>query len=277
MALSQSHQELANAVAKNTFMFAVYTGHLSHKNTSRWHIIMPGQWALIRHQIESFGLEILEQEALTGKLKTSYNGRPHGNTIIRAYEAFVPQRHYKGLKDWPPKLKDMLSVQDGLFEKGPEIQSRSFLLPNTFLYLVRECMPLGGRPFVPIQETSKYALANHRLSVGPTEDLQKTINEMLRSTEDKFHASERPIKTLKLQGLGTCTEYTFLEPPTDYMCTECQQFGLHYKEACWLWPKERQHFTGTSFGAKKFKEAKTTEEGDQVYYSLLHKRLNRPH
>jgi hypothetical protein len=254
-----------------------YTGHLTHKNTGRWHAIIPGQWATVRHQIESFGLEILEKEALSNKLKTSYNGRPHGNTIIRAYEAFVPQRNYKNnINEWPIKLKEMLNIQScESFQLGPEIQGRSYLLPNTFVFLIRESMPLGGKPFVPIQETSKYALANHNLSLRPqNEDLQKHLNELVKSTEDKFHAADRPIKKVCVTFFKSSTEYEYLEPPIDYMCTECQKFGHHYKEACWLWPKSVA--TKQGFGAKKFGQAKNTEEYDTLYYSLLHKRVNRP-
>lgn len=259
-------------------MFVAYTGHLTQKNTGRWHTLMPGQWASVRHQIESFGLEMLEQEALTSKLKTSYNGRPHGNTIVRAYQMFMPLRKYKNnYSEWPEGLQAMLNIQKNPVEFGPEVLGRTFLLPNTFLLLVRESMPLGGRPFVPIQETSKYALANHNLSIRPqNEDLQKKVNDLLKETEDKFHASERPLKKVKIEFFQSSTEYTYLEPPMDYLCTECNKFGHHFKEACWLWPQKTTMATGTAFGAKKFKEAKMVNETDQVYYSLLHKRQNRP-
>jgi len=257
-------------ISQNKYMFVAYTGFTTRANTGPWRPIMPGTWSSIRHQLESFGIDALEKEALTGKLFTSYNGKPISNTIIRAYEVFKPMRLY-GKDNWPPALSS-------LFERIPdlinEVKGANHFLPNTFLLLVRCPMPLGGRPFVPIKETSKFALMAHQLEISPgNEGLQTNLMNLKLESQDKTHAADSVIETRVHEGLV----YEYVKAPSDYLCTECDTFGHHYKDTCWIFEKaDKRVFASKSFGAKKFGSAKDINDKDTTYYSLLHKRKNRP-
>lgn len=255
-------------------MFVAYTGHATRVNTGPWRPILPGSWASIRHQLESFGIESLEKEAMRNKVYTAYNGKPMSNTIIRAYEVFKPLRLYgSDQQKWPQGLQDLFTTKKTTLHLTEEIQGKAHLLPNTFLLLVRCPMPLGGRPYVPIRETSKYALMEHQLEINPSdEQLKSNMMTLKLDSQDKCHAADMSIEKHVYEGL----EYEYIKPPHDYLCTECDLFGHHFKDTCWIFEKtERRTFTSTVFGAKKFGTAINTDKSDTTYYSLLHKRKNR--
>ena len=144
-------------------------------------------------------------------------------------------------------------------------------LANTFLLLVRAPMPLGGKPYVPVKETLKYAMMQHQLEITPeNETLQSGLITLKQ--EDRCHAADMTIETASHGGLT----YEFVRPPQDYLCNECDTFGHHFKDACWIFEKgDKRVFLSKSFGAKKFGTAKDTNTQDTTYYSLLHKRKTR--
>jgi hypothetical protein len=258
-------------ISLNKYMFVAYTGHASRANTGPWRPILPGSWSTLRFQIESFGLDALEKEALTGRLYTSYNGRPISNIIVRAYEVFKPLRLYtKDRNTWPKSLQQ---VFEGPLELTNEMHATNHFLPNTFLLLVRCPMPLGGRPYIPIKETSKYALMQHHLENDPkNESMQSSLMNLALEAQNKNHAADMELCQQECGGLV----YDYVKAPNDYLCTECDAFGHHFKDACWIFEKaDKRVFKSKSFGAKKFGSAKDTNDKDTTYYSLLHKRKTR--
>jgi len=71
---------------------------------SRWYAIKPNKWSFIRHNLESFGIEHVEEESL-GLRKLKLDGCPHTNTIIRSFNLWKPMRIYKVI---PEVLLDLL-------------------------------------------------------------------------------------------------------------------------------------------------------------------------
>jgi hypothetical protein len=240
----------------NKFIFAAYTGSKYYGNMSRWHVLKPQMWSNIRHQLESFGIESLEEEAL-GLKTLKYDGQPHSNTIIRGYMVWEPMRKYT---DFPPKLLERLNSPS----LDIELKSESFPLPNSFILLVRMPMPLGGKAFVPIHEQSKYALLQN---AKETSELEAMKEKQLH----RFHACDRPVRVSEISASNAQT-YEYLEPPPDYLCSSCNKIGHHYKEACFIWPKI---FSSGDLlcGAKKFGSAQEMKDDDAKQFSIMYRNI----
>jgi len=124
-------------------------------------------------------------------------------------------------------------------------------------------MPLGGRPYIPLQEQSKYAILEHYKN-------KNDIDIMKEMQLTKFHACDRPRKYSE-PNLTYNHSFEYLEPPEDYVCSGCSKLGHHYKEACFIWPKK--YGDGSLlFGSKKFGSAIETNELDAKKFSILHRR-----
>ena len=281
----------------NKFVLVAYTGLTTRLNTTRWYVCLAAPWARLRHHIESFGLEACEDEALERR-ELPLDGRPAPNTIIRGFTVHRVLRDYTSVGQWPQELKDLtdptLVAQMPLPET--ELKGSEWAQPNTFLFVVRAALPWGARPYVPIEERSKYALLQERAQYDmedPT--LRAQIAAFKSHAEDAWHAADRPISVANLELTGnpvrllgpntgdpstlvsikTSSSAAYSVPPMDYLCANCREFGLHYAEACWLFTAERLATppkVGLQFGAKKFGAAKAASADDATFYALLHKR-----
>ena len=246
----------------NQFIFAAYTGSKYHGNMSRWHVLKPQMWSNLRHQIESFGIQALEDESL-GLKTLKYDGQPHSNTVIRAYMLFETMRQYS---DFPQKLLEALQKP----HLDNEVKSDKYPMPNSFILLVRCPMPLGGKAFVPLHEQSKYAiLQNTHMKQNSKDSLE--IDILKEKQIHRFHACDRPLKVSEISETNAQT-FEYLEPPQDYLCSGCNKIGHHYKEACFIWPKI---FSSGDLlcGAKKFGTAIEMKDEDAKHFSIMHKHV----
>ena len=262
---------------ENKYAFVAYTGSETRANTSRFYRIEPNNWSLMRHKLESFGAEQNENEIL-GLSHLPFNGKP-GNTIIRAYEAFVPMIKIDKIEKIPNSLKLIISNSSDV-ELLNEIKSSAYVQVNTFLYLVRSHMPSGGHPFIPINEKSKYALLESEIKTDPQNILLKSQLKSLREKSAKnIHVTDRPIKRVDVvshqKNSDSCvrvsTSFEFAVPDIAYLCTECSQYGLHYSDSCFLFEKPVKATT-LLFGPNKFTRLTSTQETDATFYTLLHKK-----
>lgn len=292
---------LSNVFKANKFVLIAYTGLSTRINTTRWYVCESAIWSRLRHNIEAFGLDDCESEAL-GRSRLPLNGRPTPNTIIRGFTAYRVMRDYKGPEQWPQALNDLLDPKTVARMPLPEaeLKGSDWALPNTFVFVVRCALPWGARPYVPLEERSKYLLL-HEKAQYDTEDpaLKAQIQALREQVQDQWHAADRPIATATLEtqgptykvlgpntgdpditmpGLKTTECHSYSVPPLDYLCPNCREFGRHYADACWLFTAERAAQTqapakgGLQFGAKKFGGAKTATTEDATFYALLHKR-----
>jgi hypothetical protein len=236
---------------------------------AKWHRFLPRRWVHARHLIESFGLAELEKKD-DGLLKLRLDGMPHYNDYIAAYKGFVCST-----------FEDFKKQNKIIFQN--EIKSADFLQKNMFIYLVRRPMPLGGKPFVPLDEKANWLLTRAAAEESPENELiVKKMQKIAEYAEMKFHASDRktfkvqvdtPI-TILFQGqptvLQTSTTVEYLVPEENYMCSQCNEFGLHYREACHLWPKKLS--AEKSYGSKKLGPSKALDLEDSKKLSLMHER-----
>lgn len=294
-------EKLIELMKNEKWAFAAYTGLSTRKNTSRWHLVPGGlSWSTLRYKIECHGLEALESSALSGATLGHYDSRPVQNTMVVAYEAFRCMRKYTKAAQLPSSLTDLMTPETLSTKALPEktLTGDCYVAPNTFLLLVRSALPLGGRPFVPLDQQMRWALVQDHLRYRPDDArLKQQLTEMQDDASKKVHAADRPLRvhTTELEwpkekarwgpfgfeapSLATRVTCTtpYLEPPSDYLCPECQTFGAHFKEACYLWPKEAS-LGPLSFGPKKFaKGLKQAAAGDAAFYSMLHKRSEGRH
>ena len=222
---------------------------------SRWHAIKPMQWSFLRHQIESFGLQAVEDQSL-GKKTLKYDGQPHSNTIIRAYMLWQPMRKYATM---PQALLDLMAKPN----LDTELMSDAYPMPNSFILLVRGPMPIGGKAFVPLHEQSKYAILQNQKGHEHELGLMKEKQAM------RFHACDRPLMVSETSALMP-HYFEYLKPPDDYVCSGCNKLGHHYREACFIWPKV--YSSGELlFGSKKFGTAVDLTEEDAKQFAIRHK------
>jgi len=253
-------------ILENKWAFVAYTGSESRANTSRWFFVKPDKWALLRHSLEAFGADALEGEA-QDKGHTSFGARGPNNTMIRAFEAFKMQRLYKDQTQFPKVLIDLLSGSGNL---GEPVLGTSYIMPNTFLYLVRSTIPLGGKPYVPLASKLGYNMLLQAIETNET--LERQRKALQDEQQSLVHAADATTRYQQLELFNVKVSHEYLVPPNDYLCSGCQRFGHHYKEACFLWPQEDAK-PGFQFGANKFQGAKTMRPEDATHYGLLHKRL----
>jgi len=291
--LQKDLTELVKDLQDNKYIFVAYTGQSTQKNTSRWFKVLPSKnWSVLRHQIESYGTEILEDNALRpGTHRLMFDARPTQNTIVRGFVQMECQRLIRVLQDMPKQLRAFLE-EPYMLNGTTELTGQDYIGPNTFIFLIRSAIPLGGKAYVPMEEKAKYALARHKIAANPEDvGLQDKLTGIQKENENKFHASERICKTVLVKNEATkliwikkqvgffdepCNAFVraetsckYLEPPLDYLCSECRQYGLHYKEACHLFPRETK---ADAFGSNKFKSFTEIQSKDVEFYSLLHKR-----
>ena len=268
-------QQWLKLFKENKWAFVAYTGHSNRLNTTRWHVVKAESWALLRHQLESFGAEAVEASALGFTPSNPYNGRPPFNTMLRGYVVFKPTRKLDAIEKFPDKLKTILSP--GIKSMDiPEtaLNSNDYIMPNYFVFLVRSPLPLGGRPFVPLEEKASYALLEHQKLLGS--DVSDKIDDLKDDNKDRFHASDAEVliheENSTCNGLSTTLRTPYLRPPKEYLCPECQTFGLHYRDACYLWRTTGPKDIAVPFGPKKFGALEAPKEDDAFHYSMMHKR-----
>jgi hypothetical protein len=181
---------------------------------------------------------------------------PHSNTILRAYLAWQPMRNFNKIPDWLEKEFKMPGNDN-------ELTSNSYVLPNSFIYLIRCPMPLGGKSFVPLHEQSKYAI------LQSLKGNQQEIEALKEKQKLKFHATDRPLMISETTKLFPHS-FEYLKPPDEYLCSSCNKLGHHYKEACFIWPKTFSDGE-LACGSKKFGTAVQPNEEDAKHFSILHK------
>lgn len=287
MDLSQLRQKQADLdhwcskFRENKWAFVAYTGQSTRTNTSRWYAIEPNMWSSMRYYLEAFNASNMEL-AFEGQFKTQYDARPPSTSVLRGFEAFGQHSRPLSSPDvFPESLLNLLDFQSLRHVPLPqrELQGTDFVLPNTFTFLVFDSMPLGSRAYVPIAERSDYALMVHQLSVFETTQSKKGLKRLLAektaletSYTQKFHACDRKRKYVDLESHGVRSTIVYSEPPLDYLCVECNRHGHHYREACFLWPKDAPKFVMGQFGSKKFGSKRDIESTDPLLYSLIHKK-----
>jgi len=266
---------LEGLVRKNQWAFVAYTGSRTQCNTSQWFAVKPARWVLLRHQLESFGPELVQQEALGGA-PTAYNGRP-SNTFVRGYKAYVHQTILKHDGELPTHLKSIMNRQ-GLSPLGPEMNGSDYVGVNAFILCVRHALPIGARPYVPLEERSKWALLQRDLDHDPdNERAREGLQALRQEHEDKFHAADREVGHIVVEHPKfVTTEHTWTIPPGDYICSRCKKVGHHMLEACETLNPGLASFSETAkavmWGPKKFAGMKRTSDNDAAYFALMHKR-----
>jgi len=274
---------------ENKWAFVAYTGFDNRLNTTRWHIVKSDSWSFLRHQLEAFGAEAVESAALGFTNANPYNGRPPFNTMLRGHVLFKPTRVLNDIEKFPPILKNILSPKfmKTVHLPSETLTSTDYVMPNFFVLLVRTQLPLGGRPYMPLEEKASYALLEHRRAAADSEESQKIdakLKSLREEQNERAHASD--FETLRHTHESVCgnlkttlsTEY--LRPPLDYLCSECQTFGQHYKDACYLWRATGHKEIATVFGPTKFTldtlSTLAPKEEDAIFFSLMHKRAAKP-
>jgi len=260
--------------AKNAYVFVAYTGLTTQKNSSQWYCIMPNKWTILRHRLEAFGAEQVEDETL-GRSSLTYDGKSHGNTMIRAFETYKIQRTFTNESQFPNEMKNVLTQKDLVLKT--ELHGDTHVFANTFLLLVRCSIPLGGRTYTPIEETFKYNLLVNALQYDASNRQKaEALHLMKEDSKKRVHAADLEtkvfVKTINQKNVIVTCEYLYCVPPMDYVCPGCKQFGLHYYDACDFWPKQD---TLKAFGSKKMKAAIKTTETDSMFYKSLYKKQQR--
>ena len=263
---------------ENKWCFVAYTGFDNRLNTTRWYIVKSDSWSILRHQLEAFGAEAVESAHLGFTSALPYNGRPAFNTIIRGHILLRPTRTLDSPDKFSPLLKNILTPK---FMKNIDLPkeilaSKDYVMPNYFILLVRYPIPLGGRPFVPLEEKSSFALLEHKKTIDKSDKIEEQLSALKEDNKDRAHASDFEVNThtfsSTVNGLRNSLSTTFLKPPLDYLCPECQQFGIHYKDACYLWQTSGHKEISVPFGPKKFSDFSAPSEDDATRYMLLHKK-----
>jgi hypothetical protein len=273
--------EWSTKFQENKWAFVAYTGHSTRVNTSRWYAIEPNMWSMMRYYLEAFNASNMEL-AFEGRFNTHYDARPPSTSVLRAYEAFGQHSRPLTSPDLFPQA--LLNLLDPIQLKqvqlpSRELQGTDFVLPNTFTFLVFDSMPLGSRPYVPIVERSDYALMLHQLAIIESSTSKKGLKRLLAeksaleaSYAQKWHACDRKRKFKDIEAHGVKSTVVYSEPPLDHLCVECNRHGHHYREACFLWPKDAPKFVMGQFGCKKFGAKRAIEATDPLLYSLIHKK-----
>lgn len=258
---------------QNKWAFVCYTGQRTQVNCTRWFVVKPCVWSLLRHQLEAFGPELVEREALGGPAN-GYNGRPLG-TFLRAYKAWAPVRHIKATEGLPTDLSSCLHRRKLILEH--EIGGHDYVAVNTFVAVVRHSLPLGARPFVPIEERSKWALLQRDLEMDPdNERARAAMQALVAEHQDRFHAADRPIERVTLNPARAVeTEHTWSVPLSDYICSRCKRVGHHFVEACEIFTPDVPLLEEPAimWGPKKFGGLKATTANDAAYYAVMHKKM----
>lgn len=287
MDLLQSRPKLADLnewcskFQENKWAFVAYTGQSTRTNTSRWYAIEPTMWSMMRYYLEAFNASNMEL-AFAGHFNTHYDARPPSTSVLRGYEAFgLHSRPLTTPEVVPQALLNLLdsSTLKRLPLPTKELQGTDYVMPNTFTFLVFDSMPLGSRPYVPITERSDYALMQHQLAILESSNSKKGLKRLLAEKAaletayaQKWHACDRKRKYVDLEAHGVRSTVVYSEPPLDYLCVECNRHGHHYREACFLWPKDAPKFVMGQFGCKKFGAKRDIETTDPLLYSLIHKK-----
>ena len=258
-------------LASNKWAFVAYTGQRTKATTSRWYRVKASNWSLLRHQLESFGPELVEQEAL-GHVSNGYNGRPSSTYLVAHVQAIC----------YNPKSPSadivQLWTQDNLsfVPFGRELKGHEYLAANTFVFVVRHGLPVGARPYVPLEERSKWALLNREVEANPDNTrAAHELNVMRLEHADRWHAADRAVGHVVIDRPHCVqTEHRWSMPPADYICNRCKQVAHHYAEACEIWPDNAvaEPTETVAWGPKKFVAAKTTTTNDAAYYALMHKK-----
>ena len=130
---------------------------------------------------------------------------------------------------------------------------------------------------MPLEEKAMYALLEHQKQVG--DDVDSKIDSLKDDHKDRFHASDMPVEehlsVTSTNGLATTLTTTYLKPPKEYLCPECQTFGQHYRDACYLWRNVGHKDIQVPFGPKKFGLFEAPKEDDAFHYSMMYKRSTR--
>lgn len=278
----------AKSLGDSQYAYVAYTGLATRANTTRWFRVQPGPWRSLRHHLESFGPEKVESDALK-RSHIGFNGRPNGNTCLRAFELCRIMKPVKQSSDISPALSRWLLRESPLSREAlpeKELRGDDYVFPNHFLLLVRCAMPVGARAFVPLEEQSKYALLMHTLDGMSLNDPNaahiSTQLQVLRADQsDRFHAADRAVERVTIQHpLDVSTEHSYSVPPKDYFCYSCKKFGHHFQEACSLFSpaEESREDNGIlAFGAAKFGKAKGVQEQDAHFYSMRYNKRRAMH
>ena len=278
MASLQWHHEWAKKLQEEKYCFVAYTGQSTRVNTSRWYALEPDTWLNVRYGLESCNASNMEKAAL-GQYTGHYDARPPSTSVLRGFQAFGQHSRSLGaFETWPDSLTQLLDPArlQRVDLPSKELVGSDYLMPNTFTFVCFDSMPLGSRPYVPLKDRSDYALVMHAIENAPTEKARlKATREKVAleaSYESRFHACDRPRSSEFIKAHGVTSEVVYSEPPLDYLCVECNKHGHHYREACFLWPKDAPRFVMGSFGHKKFGKALAVDTSDPLLYSLLYKK-----
>jgi hypothetical protein len=212
---------------------------------SRWYAVQTGRWNYVRYKLECFGIDMCELESLEQNKKLLLTGRASFSDIYRGFLISQMSPLDYMTKGIPETVRAVLSKRD--LSLGPtkqEIYGSSWANPNSFFMIVRCPLPWGARPWVPLEETSKYILLDHYANHLQDSEAIRDLQQLKFVDQGHFHGADRPIKmyTMTMQGPhgASINEVYYNVPPKEYICRSCQARGHHYIDACFLFSNDTE-------------------------------------
>jgi len=203
------------------------TKHNVETPLEEWYVMPHSRWSYLRYKLEAFGPSAVQRECLEPESKVLQSGRVPFNDVLRAFECTEPFRTSK------------TSV-------GFELKGTDWAAPNQCIYVCRWPLPWGARPYVVLEETTKYILLDHQSRFDT--EAEKTLNNLKHADQQMFHAADRPIMHLvwprkqpnddRVRGYQ---DTFYVKAPKEYTCYGCQRTGHHYQDACFLFDQDTQY------------------------------------
>lgn len=161
-----------------------------------------------------------------------------------------------------------------------ELTAQARLERHQKIYLVRHSMPLGGRPFQPIQKNPTQLLLKEESDRLADDAYKWTLKEAMQTnwepTEEDLklkeafekrekiaftiqrlkvwcgtHVSEMKRRVHCVSNQGAQCEQEDVEVPPTFKCFSCMALGHHHQSACFLQNYKRDE--GPMWGTSKFK------------------------
>jgi len=263
------------------FAFVAYSGSRCTLNRSSWYRVPVGRWKVLRYQIERYGAEEVELMIENNRGARYDNRVPERTMFIRGYMAFMPQRHYKHIQQFPQQLINLCTQtsQTISVDDLQEIKSSDTIFANCFVFIVREAIPAGGKPYIPVEETFKYNyILEKQLCTSCPEEMQKLQFEMYELQEQhkkNVHCADVTIMSdVSKSCKSSSTTFKYIKPELDYICKFCKTYGHHLSESCSMWDQTETSTIEPAFkfGPLKFKQAVSTDASDSLFYKLLYQK-----
>ena len=200
--------------------YGLVTSNMSIQN--EWYVMPHARWSYLRYKLEAFGPSAVQRECLEKESKVLQAGRVPFNDILRAFACTEPFSTSKT-------------------SLGLELKGNDWASPNQCIFLCRWPMPWGARPYVVLEETTKYILLDHQSRFDT--DAEKSLNSLKHTDQQLFHAADRPIQYVawprkRSENVQGFQQTFYVKAPKEYTCYGCQRTGHHYQDACFLFEQE---------------------------------------